>query len=425
MGLVYAEGAILVSAVTHRLGGDPPLFPAVLALFAAISRHPAWLRLVPLLSTAGWLALTRRLLIKMGASRESSRTIVVLTAASPTVLYLATGLFAEPLFALLAAASLVALLEEKPLLAGVCAGLATITLSGGAALIVASLFTLVARRRLRSALAFTCAAMVFAAPWLGWSLAYGGVPVLNLHASELAVMLGNNAMSLAAAPFILLTGYENLYPGLLTAVALLIVLVRRRQFVPDLFVGLYCLLLLGRPEPPLRGFAPVLPLVLWILWRVARAGRFALVTKLAAALAIAPALWFAGAGLRPSAAPDDWRGMQALFAAIRDNTPPDAVLMADLDPVFYLNTGRATVRGFEPDSYSEYYGPRVSLVTPDQLRAAVLRNRVGYVALTPDRDLPESASFHRAVAAMERGGLLEPVSVAGASAAYRLLRVVR
>ena len=37
------------------------------------------------------------------------------------------------------------------------------------------------------------------------------------------------------------------------------------------------------------------------------------------------------------------------------------------------------------------------------------------LALTPDRDLPESASYHKAVAALERGGVLEPVSVPGAS----------
>jgi hypothetical protein len=232
-------------------------------------------------------------------------------------------------------------------------------------------------------------------------------------------------MQLAAAPFILLTGYANLYPGLLTAIALLIVLIRRRQFVPDLFVGLYCVVLLCRTEPPLRGFAPVLPLVLWILWRVARTGRFATVTQVVAITMIVPALWFGTLSLREASAPDNWHEMETLFAYIRANTAPDDALLADLDPVFYVNTGRATLRGFEPDNYRNYYGPPGSLVTPDQLRAAVLHNRVAYVVLTPDRDLPESASFHRAVGAMERGGMLEPVSVPGISKDYRLLRVVK
>jgi hypothetical protein len=43
--------------------------------------------------------------------------------------------------------------------------------------------------------------------------------------------------------------------------------------------------------------------------------------------------------------------------------------------------------------------------------------------LTPDADLPESASFHRAVAALERGDVLEPVDVPGSTDDYRLLHV--
>lgn len=122
-------------------------------------------------------------------------------------------------------------------------------------------------------------------------------------------------------------------------------------------------------------------------------------------------------------APDNWHQMKTLFSFIRGNTPTNAVLLADLDPVFYLNTGRTTVRGFVPDNYRSYYAPPGSLVTPDELVAAVRKNRVSYVVLTPDRDLPESGSFHRAVAALERGGVLEPVDVPGVTEDYRLLRV--
>jgi hypothetical protein len=433
IGLACGDGASLVSGVTHRIDGNPPLFPALLALFALVSRQAWWLKLAPLVCTFVWLALTRRLLMKMGASRECSWMLVAMTAASPAVLYLSTGLFAEPLFGVLMTACLLALLEENPVIAGLCAGLATITISAGATLIVACLITLVAHRRLRSAAVFTGTAGIFAVPWLGWSLASGGVPASKLHLSELAVLTGSNAMGLAAGPFILLTGYPSLYPGLLTAVALLIVLIRRRQFVPDLFMGLYCLALLFQTRPPLHSFAPVLPLFLWILWRVARVGRFALVAQATALLMIAPALWFCamrvssvvtlGAVTAETATPDNWHEMEKLFAFVRANTPPDAVLLADLDPVFYLNTGRTTVRGFVPDDYRNYYAPPGSLVTPDQLHAALLRESVSYVALTPDRDLPESASFHKAVAALERGGLLEPVSVPGVSGEYRLLRV--
>jgi hypothetical protein len=439
VGLAYSDGASLVSALTRKGNGSPPLLPAVLALFALISRQAQWLKLAPLISAIAWLALTKRLLMKMGASQECAWMLVAMTAASPTVLYLSTGLFPEPLFALLTTACLLALLDEQPLVAGLCAGLATLTLTAGASLIAASLFTLVAHRRLRSAVLFTCSAMVLAAPWLGWVLAHGGAAASKLHASELAVLLGNNAMLLAASPFTLLSGYANVYPGLLTAVALLIVLVRRRQFVPDLFFGFYCLVLLFQVQPPLHAFVPVLPMFLWMLWRVARNGRFATVTRVTAIVLIAPALWFGLARIYPAvprgpgvtrgavaaetAQPDDWHQMTTLFEYIRANTPADAVLLADLDPVFYLNTGRKTVRGFVRDDYRSFYAPPGSLVTPDQLYASLLRDGVSYVVLTPDRDLPESASFHKAVAALERGGVLEPVGVPGVSAGYRLLRV--
>ncbi len=425
IGLAYSDGAALVQAVTHHVDRYPPLFPWLLGVFALVSRQAQWLKLLPLACTLGWLVLTKRLLVKMGASRECSWVLVALTAASPTVLYLGTGLFAESLFALLATACLLALLDDQPLVAGLCAGLAAITITAGATLIAACLLTL-AHRRFRSALVFMFSAMVFAAPWLGWWLAHGGVPASKLHLSELAVLLGRNLMLLAAAPFTLLSGYANLYPGLLTAVALLIVLVRRRQFVPDLFFGFYCLTLLFRTEPPLYAFAPVLPMFLWIVWRVARLGRFAIITKATAVAMVVPALWFGVAGLtRPARSrSDDWAQMEKLFAFIRGNTTADAVMMADLDPVFYLNTDRRTIRGFEPDSYRSYYAPPGPLVTPDELHASVLREHVNYVIVTPDRDLPESPWFHRAVAAMERGGMLEPVSVPHVTQEYRILRVV-
>jgi len=90
--------------------------------------------------------------------------------------------------------------------------------------------------------------------------------------------------------------------------------------------------------------------------------------------------------------------------------------------MFYLNTGRKAVRGFYPDGYKLYYAPSNSLITPVQLGGEIMQNGVGYVALTPDRDFAGAPAFHRAVEALERGGMLEPVAVPGVSGEYRLLR---
>ena len=420
IGLVYSEGATLLAATSGKVFSEPPLFPALLGVLAAISRHAWWLKLLPLLCTIGWLALTKRLLSKMGASDQCGWVLVAMTAASPAVLRLATGLYAEPLFALLATACLIALLEESPLVAGLCAGLATITMTAGVTLVLACLLTFVAYRRLRNAVVFTIASMVFASPWLGWAMANGGMPLLKLHLSEIGVLVGKNAMWLAAAPFSLLSGYATLYRGLLTALALLIVLVRRRQFVPDLFFGFYCVALLIRVTPPLYGFVAVLPMFLWILWRAVRVGRFEQITKVVALALLAPALWFGAAALR---APNEWGEMEKLFAFLRANTPSNAVVMADLDPLLSVETGRKTVRGFVPDDYVAMYGPPQTLVAPDQLLASLVREHVGFVVLTPDPEVPESVWYRDAVEALERGGVLETVPTDAIAGGYRVLRV--
>jgi hypothetical protein len=422
IGLEYREGANLMQAVTGHVETNPPLFPWLLGLFALVSRQPQWLKLLPLLCTAGWLALTWRLLAKMGASRACCWTMIAIAAASPAVQHLATGLFPEMLFGLLAIGCLLALLDERPVLAGIAAGLATMTMTPGAVLIVACLLTLVTYRRLRAAVLFLVPAILFASPWLGWWMAHGGMPAAKLAASEWTVLLWKNAMWLAAAPFTVMSGYANLYPGLLTAVALLIVLIRRRQFVPDLFFGLYCVALLCRTEPPLYAFAPVLPLFLWMLWRVVRRGRFALVSQVTAIGLIAPALWF---GAVQALRPTGWGDRERLFAVIRASTPPNSVLLADLDPVYDLNTGRQTVRGFTPNGFRSYYAPPRPLVTPDELFSAIPAHHVDFVVMSPDRDVPESASYNSSVEALERGEILEPVEVPGLPDGYRLLEVVR
>jgi hypothetical protein len=422
IGLEYREGANLMQAVTGHVETSPPLFPWLLGLFALVSRQPQWLKLLPLLCALGWLAVTWRLLAKMTASRACCWTMVAILAASPAVERLATGLYPEMLFGLLAIGCLMALLDERPVLSGIAAGLATITMTSGAALIVACLLTLVTYRRLRVAVMFLAPAMLFASPWLGWSMAHGGMPAGKLALSEWSVLLWKNAMWLAAAPFTAMSGYANLYPGLLTAVALLIVLIRRRHFVPDLFFGLYCVALACRTEPPLDSFAPVLPLFLWMLWRVVRHGRFRLISQITAIGLIAPALWF---GARQAVRPTGWSDMRKMFAVIRASTPANAVLMANLDPLYYLNTDRATVRGFTPDGFRAWYAPPRPLVTPDELYATIPARHVDYVVVSPDLDAPESVSYNNSVEALERGELVEPVELPALPAGYRLLRVVK
>ena len=424
---------------------DPPFFPAVLALFTLVSQQTQWLKLLPLACAAGWLFLTRKLLLKMGASKNGALLLVGLTAASPTVVFLSTNLLPESLFALLITAVLLALLEERALLAGVFAGLATLTQTAGVALIAACILTLVVRRRFRNAAIFAGVAMAMAAPWFGWSLArvthdvyrtsYAASNILTgLAANEKLVVLSRNLLSVLASPFSLITGVSNILSVIGTIVVLIWCFYVRRQLVPDLFVALYCMALLCRIAPPERFVAPMLPLVLWIVWRVLRlmATREALAALILIA-AVFP-LWEDAARIFSSRASgsfaiegapaDNWNEMQKLFGIIRADTAPDSVLLANLDGAFFLNTGRKATRGFAPNAFNLFYAPQQAAVTPDQLSNAIASERVGYVVLTPDRGLAESASFHKSVDALERGGVIEPVSVPGASGDYRLFKVI-
>lgn len=426
----------------------PPVFPALLSLFLLISDNPQWLKLLPVICGAGWLYLTWRLLVKMGASGNGALFLVGLTAASPMVVFLTTNLMSETLFAVFVTAALLCLLDERVVAAGLLAGLATLTRSAGVPLIVACILTLAARRRLREALIFAVTSMLVVSPWFGWSLAHatqdayygsGNYTASNiltgLAVNEKAMVLSRNLLFLFAAPYSLLNGIINLFSVVTTAFIYGWSLFVRRQFVPDLFVLLYCLMLLCWTWPPERFMAPILPLLLWIVWRVFR--NMELKEALAAIVVIAallpvwtgisriPTIRSAGYVTPTGKESDNWGELQKLFAYIRTNTPPESVLLANLDPVFYLNTGRKAVRGFAPSGYTLFYGEGPASVTPDLLSNAIAKSAVAYVALTPDREFAESPSFHSSVQALERGGVLEPVAIPGLSPEYRLLRVTR
>lgn len=457
VGLGSDDGAYLVTARSIATGHGyriesmphpvaqtsfPPLFPYILALFTLVSMQTQWLKLLPLICCAGWLALTRNLLLKMGASQNAALLLIALAAASPTVVYMGTNLLPESLFALLGTAALLALLEERAAPAGILAGLATLTRTGGIALIVACILTLASRRRFRGAALFAGFAMLIAAPWFGWSLAHfsydtARVPLeifTSLAASEKLVVLFQNFLSLLASPFSLLAGFNNPYFVIGTLVLLARSLWVRRQLVPDLFVAFYSIFLLFWISPPAQYVAPILPLFLWMIWRAIRSMRnrealAALVLivfgiPLAAdAVRILPA-HTAGGFAREGGPADNWHDMRTLFQFIRATTGADDVLLANLDSTFYLNTGRKTVRGFAPNYFDLYYLKRQSAVTPDQLSRTIAEEHVTWLVLTPDRGLAESPSFHDSVGALERGGVIDPVTVPGLARDYRLFRVM-
>jgi hypothetical protein len=409
----------------------PPLFPALLALWSLVSRSAVWLKALPVVCSIVWFVLVWKLLRKMGAGAGAAGIIVFLTAASPGVIALGANLFAESLFALLLTAALVLLLDGRPALAGLAAGLGTLASAAGIPLIVACMITLVARRRLRDAILFTAPAILLVAPWFGWALAHGahdagsGINTWSaaniftaLEPGDKLIVVLRNFRMLFASPFTVLSGADNVVAAGVSALLVIACLIRRRRLLPDLFLLFYAVMLLCRVGPPERFIAPVLPLVLWILWRgLGNLRRQEAVMAGVLLLAIVP-LWQDFRHLNGHEI-GRWTDMEKLFAAVRAHTAPDSVLAANSAPLVYLETGRKCIRGFDPAPFDLYYSPRPWVLPPDQFSLALMENGVNYVALTP------GDALHPPVGALERGGVLEPVPMEELPRGYEILRVVR
>jgi len=246
-------------------------------------------------------------------------------------------------------------------------------------------------------------------------------------------VLSRNLFGLVAAPLSLLTGYVNSLTVSVTILGLIWCLFVRRQLVPDLFVALYCLAIACFIAPPERAVAPVLPLLLWMVWRVLRRmkAREPLVALVLIVLAIPLGVTIQkltasrNAGYFPGTAQpaESWAELQKIFGFLSANSPADSVVLANNDALTFVNTRRKAVRGFNANGFDLYYSPRQSPVAPDQLSKEIVESNVRYLVLTPDRGFPESASFHRSVEALQRGRVIEPVSISGLAAGYSLFRV--
>lgn len=425
----------------------PPLFPVLLGLFTLVSQSPLWLKLLPLACATGWLYLTFKLLRHLGATLNAAIFLVLITAASPQVIFLNTNLMSEPLFALLLTACLYTLATGgNPFLAGLFAGLATITRIAGVPLIAAGVLTLLFQRRLKDSVQFMIAATLLAAPWFGWAASHtnmepyyglGNYSSLSILTKGLPVadkfrVLMMNLMFLFSAPFTLLTGITSVSGTLVTAFATLLAIITRRRAIPDLFVLLYCLLLITWAGPPQRFLAPVLPLALWILWRwFNRFFPVEIIAMVMLATAITQTVYdyqrlplIVKSGVFPTngVATNEWSAIKTLCDYLKTQTPPESIVMANLDPVIYLNSGRKAVRGFSPNGFDLFYAPTRRPVRAAQLLQSIHDSQVDYVAISPDRDFAEAPGFLQAVLAMARDGFLEPVGVPGLPKGYLLFK---
>jgi hypothetical protein len=84
-----------------------------------------------------------------------------------------------------------------------------------------------------------------------------------------------------------------------------------------------------------------------------------------------------------------WSGQQGVFHWIEQNLPADAVIAAVHDPMYYLYTGRRSIRGFVVNPLESYYAPRHSLASissPDEIVQILKGYHITHLILIPNME---------------------------------------
>lgn len=376
----------------------PILFPALLAGVWKVSpqfpENVPWLKLIPLLSTVIWILLCYSLLREEGVEEWTAKWICCLTAASTWVVFLGTMVLSEAPFAALTTASLLLLRRAERsgsarLLAGaaVCAGLAFHTRTLGIALMAAAPLYLAARRKWKEASLFAVLAGVLAAPWIWWVVSqphtaaavdayysrenYQGWNILTNFTlwQKIDILLSNLTLVLFA-PGILAgvpaKGALTL-PALAVGIACAIGVWKQRYSIHAVLMVIYGTIVCAWAWLPGRFVVPFLPLLIWFaveaLGRHTRARRWAMAAVTAASLGSLSYGLLETVRLgyptppMPVAEGDDWGRLEAFLRRTEEATHPEAVLAGNLDPLYYLYTGRKAVRGFAAEPYHLLYSP--------------------------------------------------------------------
>lgn len=466
MGAYHDDGIYAVAAKALAEGhgyrivslpGAPPqtkypvLFPWLLSgvwrLHSTFPDNVPYLRVVPLAAGLGWfyvswLVMTRGARASGAMPRLGAGVVLLITAASPWVLFLSTSIMSETLFALLMTATIIAMRttvdQEAPSkqawLAGALAGLSLLTRATGLSVIVAGVLCLASRRRRTDMVRFVTAAMVVGGPWAVWVLwqsgaaqpadefyratNYGAWNVLTSYdLTEKIRVLWTNALLMATAPASLLglpLRGATVAPAIMAALLVVRGLWIRRHHVVAPFVAVYLVMVWGWAWPPLRFIAPLLPLLGWLAWSALPQRRLWVQSAIATAFVLVSGLgaWGMPAAIRSRGASwpvmpvrDQWTQSAALLDWIREQTPPESVIAGNLDPMYYLYTGRQAIRAYDTDALRLYYSagaPSQPIGTLETLRLRLLTHRVAFLVVSPDSGFGETPHFLKLVDELAR-----------------------
>ena len=317
---------------------------------------------------------------------------------------------------------------------GAVVGLACLTRLAAVPLVLAGALHAFLRRGWRGSLGFLLIVALLLAPWFLW-VGHSPLPANDsLYAYYAFYTLGKTGLNdfsawlgmhttIALANMRYLTdAFQLLYltplmPGLgpvlivLTAVGML-VSVRRSELANWSFFLSSIALLLFWPFHPARYAAPLVPLLILFVfrgmqaleqWIDAKAGEYAL-AALAGKLVWIPALlifilngvWLSGyllirdeqttRSVFGRRLPFAWSGFEETFAWVRQHAPAGALLATAYDPMYYLYTGRRTIRPalHRPDTYFYPYGaaqPDVGSV--EEIQPQLEKLRINFLIIDP------------------------------------------
>ncbi len=451
----------------------PFLFPALLAavwrMFPRFPENVLWLKLVPFACALAWGWLAFRWLRRETRSARVAWSLTGLMAVSPWVLFLATALLSETLFAVLLTAALVLLARVERgavgwktvmVTASVASG-AFLTRTAGAAVIGAGALVCLLHGGWRRAVVFLGLSAAGCAPWIVWQVGcssfepyYSAVNyadwtvLLHFAWNEKIRIVSQNLVAVLLSPAVLVgvapTGWGALLGMAVGALVAVGFLGRLRSGLrsPEILTVIYGALIVCWAWPPMRFMAPLLPLLLYYGYQ----GAMACCRRLPAGMrpSILAALMLAlllpagrtlgvmtavardtGAVVVPNTPYDDWREVMRLASWLKQNTPADAVLVGNYDPVFYLYTGRRGVRGFVPEPYRLHYDPRPGdwpVGTPAEMWQAIDRAHAAYLVSTPNLAFREAGPLARLTGVLAGSGRFRLV-YQSRDARYRIYRI--
>ncbi len=442
----------------------PILFPLILSAVWRLDPHfpenALLLKLIPFTFTLLWLWLSYRLCKQEQMPDIASGMVILLTATLPWVIDLGSTLLSEALFATLCTGALMMIrrLEEgstkrwELASAAILASLACLTRAAGICVILTGLFILVRRRAVGKALQYLSITLLVYGPWPLWVVLqhpaardpyysdtnYRAWNILfNFTWSQKFSMLLINGALLLASPLQLL-GFVSPWAVVAGGVMVIAALLTwQRVTAIHAFVILYVLLILFWAWPATRFAVVIFPVVLLLAWQAARFGceRFKVNSWIVCSAAfLMLGLLCARSVLslmrekeRSAISEISWRRTEDLLGWIRHNTPADAVLLGNLDPMFYLYTDRHAVRGFEADPFQLFYAPNGGnhpLGTVDDFRNTILRSNVRYIIRMPNADFAEAPYLDRLLAEFAaQPGAADLVKENGRDSEFMIYRV--